>query len=196
MEGLTELREAIATMASAAGESSVLSDDGLGETLVEIHRCRAQLAAVEARLTAAFDLRKAYAADGSRSAGAWLGRRCNTSPRATRRQAKRARRLRHMPVTGTALAAAEIDENHVNELAERAGSARKLVADAFPEAEEHLVDLAKRLPFDDFVQALRLGKSWSTKTAPRIGPHATSMPGACTSPRRSGATSSSTGSST
>lgn len=155
MEGLTELQEAIARMTAAAGGSSALSDDELGGALVEIHRCRAQLCEVEASLTAAFDLRKAYAGDGSRTAAAWLGRKCNTSPRAARRQTRRARRLRHMPATAAALADGDIDETHVEELGERAASPRKLVADAFPAAEEHLVELAKSLPFDDFVQALR-----------------------------------------
>jgi hypothetical protein len=36
-----------------------------------------------------------------------------------------------------------------------AGSARRAVAVAFPEAEKTLVELARTLPFEDFVQALR-----------------------------------------
>lgn len=155
MDGMAELDRAIDAVAVGSAEPGRLADDELGTALVDLHRFRARLGMIEARLTAAFDQRKAYRSDGSRSAAAWLARRCNTWGRATHDQTRRARRLRHMPITATAFGDGEVDQHHVDRLAMLAGSARRAVAVAFPEAEKTLVELARTLPFEDFVQALR-----------------------------------------
>jgi hypothetical protein len=132
-----------------------LSDDALGEMLVELHGEASRLLAVEAKVTSVFDIRRAWRDDGSRSLGAWLERRCHTSRRASRAQVRRAKRLRGMPLTAAALAAGEIDDEHVTILTRLAGSARKVIADAFGEAEEMLVGYAKTLGFREFVAACR-----------------------------------------
>jgi hypothetical protein len=86
---------------------------------------------------------------------AWLERRCHTSSRASRAQVRRAKRLRGMPLTAAALAAGEINDEHVAILSKLAGSARKALRDAFPDSEESLVGFAKNLEFADFVAACR-----------------------------------------
>jgi hypothetical protein len=70
-----------------------------------------------------------------------------------------ARRLRHMPATTAALGAGEISERHAEVLAALAGSARKVVADAFGDAETKLVEYATTLSFDEFVVAVRYWES-------------------------------------
>jgi hypothetical protein len=149
MEGVELLRQAADALAKLDPET--LSDDELGNALVDWQRLEARLAASKARLTAAFDARRAYRADGSKTAAAWLARKTNGSPAAMRAQTRLARRLRHMPATAAALAAGEISERHAEVLAGLAGSPRKVVADTFPEAETRLVEYAKTLGFDDFV---------------------------------------------
>jgi hypothetical protein len=132
-----------------------LSDDELGQTLVDWQRIESRLAASKARLTASFDLRGAYRADGAKSAAAWLARKTNGSPAAARAQTRLARRLRLMPLTAAALAAGQISERHAEILAGLAGSNRKPIADAFPHAEGHLLEYAKTLDFERFVTAVR-----------------------------------------
>jgi Domain of unknown function (DUF222)/HNH endonuclease len=153
MEGIELLREA--AQALAVLDPDTLTDDQLGDTLIEWQRLDARLAASKARLTAAFDARRAYAADGSKTAAAWLARHTNGSPAEMRAQTRLARRLRHMPATQAALAAGEISERHAEVLASLAASPRKPVADAFGGAEAKLLDYAKTLGFDDFVTAVR-----------------------------------------
>lgn len=153
MDRLLELRQAIDGL--VALETVALSDDELGELIVGLHREAARLTACATRVTAAFDGRRAWREDGSRSLGAWLQRHCHTSRRESRVQAARAKHVRLMPHTAAALAAGEIDDQHVGVLMGLAGSARKIIADAFPEAEATLVECAKTLDFEDFVAACR-----------------------------------------
>ena len=132
-----------------------LTDTELGDALVGLHRVEAVLAAAKARLTDAFDVRKAWSADGSKTAAAWLAHRCHTSREAMQAQARTARRLRAMPRTAAAMRAGEIDNEHVQVLARVAGAARLAISGAFPDAEEQLVDFAKTLSFEDFIRAVR-----------------------------------------
>jgi hypothetical protein len=157
MEGIELLQKAADAL--AALDPDALTDEELGDGLVEWHRLEARLAASKARLTAAFECRRAYAADGSKTAAAWLARKTNGSPAAMRAQTRLARRLRLMPATAAALGAGEISERHAEVLAGLAGSARKVVADAFAEAEAKLVEYAKTLGFDEFVVAVHYWES-------------------------------------
>ena len=153
MDGFRRLREANDVLVGL--EPTCLSDDELAELLVGLHREVARLTAVEARVTAVFDVRRLWGLDGSLSLGAWLERRCRTSKRASRAQVRRAKRLRGMPATAAALAAGEIDDQHVAILAKLAGARRKVVRDRFPEAEALLVEYATTLTFGEFVAACR-----------------------------------------
>lgn len=153
MEGIVELRTAINRLAGI--DPARLSNQSLEALIVGLHREAARLVSVQAKVTAAFDLRRAWRDDGSRSMGAWLQRRCHTSGRASRAQVRRAKRLRGMPVTSTALAGGEIDDQHVGVLSQLAASPRRVIAEAFMAAEEMLVGFAKELEFGDFVAACR-----------------------------------------
>jgi hypothetical protein len=157
MEGIELLREAADVLAGL--DPDTLSDEELGEGLVAWHRLEARLAAARCRWTAAFEARRAYAGDGSKTAAAWLARKTHGSPVQMRAQTRLARRLRRMPATAGALGAGEISERHAEVLATLAWSARKVVADAFGDAEPKLVDYARTLGFDEFVVAVRYWES-------------------------------------
>jgi hypothetical protein len=157
MDGIGQLEQAADTLADL--DPATLPDDELGQTLVDWQRIESRLAASKARLTAAFDLRGAYRADGAKTAAAWLARKTNGSPAAARAQTRLARRLRLMPLTTAAFAAGEITERHTEVLASLAGSNRKPIADTFPQAEQHLLEYAKTLDFDRFVTAVRYWES-------------------------------------
>jgi hypothetical protein len=153
MEGVELIREGADALARL--DPDTLTDDELGDALIQWHQLEARLAASKARLTAVFESRQAYAGDGSKTAAAWLARQTRGCPAGMRAQTRLARRLRHMPATAAALAAGEISERHAEVLAGLAGSPRKAVADAFPEAEAKLVEYAKTLGFDEFLVAVR-----------------------------------------
>jgi hypothetical protein len=155
MEGIERLEEAVDVLSAVADDSAALSTGTLKAAMVELHRLEARLTAVVVRLMATIDLRKAWADDGSRSPGAWLARQTNTSPAAARRVVKLAQLRRQMPASQAALGAGEIDGHHAGVLAGSAGSQRKVVAAAFPDAEADLVGLARELPFEDFAKAIR-----------------------------------------
>ncbi len=157
MEGVELLQQA--TDALARIDPDTLTGDELGAGLVDWHRSDARLAAAKARLTAAFEARRAYRADGSKTAAAWLARHTQASPAAMRAQTRLARRLRDIPATTAALAAGEISERHAEVLAGLAGSPRKVVADTFPRAEAKLLEYAKTMAFDDFVTSVRYWES-------------------------------------
>jgi hypothetical protein len=70
-----------------------LSRRELGESVVELARQQARLAAATARLTAAFDARQGWAEQRCRSCATWLAHRCHLPPKeaqATLRLGRRA----------------------------------------------------------------------------------------------------------
>ncbi len=157
MEGIELLRQVAEVLADL--DPATLSDDELGDALVDWHHLEPRLAASKARLTAAFEARRAYRAEGSKSAAAWLARKTNGSLAAMRAQTRLARRLRQMPATAEALAAGQISERHADVLASLADSRRKIVADTFPRAEAKLVEYAKTMEFDGFLTSVRYWES-------------------------------------
>ena len=75
------------------------------------------MAAVRARMLAAWDARRLWADDGSKSAAARLARECELSSESAGRELKRARKLRAMPATAEALAAGKISVDRADLLA-------------------------------------------------------------------------------
>jgi hypothetical protein len=134
---------------------SSLSDDGLEAAIVELRRENERSLAVEARLVGAFDARKAYRSDGSRSTAARLSRKTKVSRREVRGQVRLGRRLKLMPKVDAALTAGEITVEHAQILGKLAASVSERVAGAFPESEGQLLGFAKDLSFVDFVTAVR-----------------------------------------
>jgi hypothetical protein len=141
-------------LAVGAGEAlsvdpDAFDDDELAAALVALHRVDATLAAARARLTAAFEAQRGWAADGSRTAAAWLGRHCHLPSEAAQAEVRFARRLRDMPATAEALADGEVTVHHARRLA---ALNRPEVADAFAESEPLLVGQAREMDWADFTR--------------------------------------------
>ena len=139
----------------AATDVHTIGDSELSAALVTLHETQSVIAAGIARVTAAFDLRRIWAADGAKSAAPWLAHRCHASLTAMRCQVRTAKRLRSMPHTRQAFATGRIGDDHVQVLARLAGSPRSHVAAQFALDEEMLVGFALDLRFDDFERAIK-----------------------------------------
>lgn len=81
-----------------------LPDAALHELTVGLRAELDRLIAAAAQCTAAWDQRRCWADDGSKSAGARLARECGLDPTLAGRHVRVARRLRGMPATARALA--------------------------------------------------------------------------------------------
>src|ERR1700677_2926506 len=111
-----------------------------------------QLAQFESFVTAAvadFDTWGEWAADGARTPAAWLSTRCKLSGAEARRQVRRGRRLRHLPVTSGAWSRGDITSAQVDVLV---GLAREVTEEALARDEELLVGEACTLRPDQFVR--------------------------------------------
>jgi hypothetical protein len=157
MQGVESLERAADELAEL--DPASLSGEELGEALVRLHRAEARLAAARCQLIRAFDVQGTWRADGSKTAAAWLARKCRASIAGMRARCLLARRLRHMPATRDALAAGEITEGHAEMLADLSGSPRKAVSSGFGDVEDELVGHAKTLGFDEFQTAVRYWES-------------------------------------
>jgi hypothetical protein len=117
------------------------------------------LAAQRARRAAIIDDRKLWRSDGSKAFWAWLARTADMSPTSAKALVRLSRGLRLAPSCRAAFEAGTIDRDRTVELARRADSQRKQVADAFPEAEGQLLDDAKVLSFEGLGRVLRYWES-------------------------------------
>ena len=129
-----------------------LDDDALHDLAVELAAEESRYAAVRARVLAAWEARRAWADDGSRSSASRLARACGLSGTTARRELGRARRLSRMPATATALAEGKLSVDKADMLASVNQSA---VEDLFARDESLLVEEAKGLSFWQTVQAAR-----------------------------------------
>ena len=154
------LAEAVTELESIDIES--ISDAALHESLIEIQREQTRLAAVLTARVSAWSARKAWADDGSKSAGARLSRDCRVSTKTANATVRRARRLRDMPSTRAAFAAGEVSVDHVDVLARcNTRAYRKL----FERDEPELVGFA-RLRWTEFESAVSF---WLSCAADEIG---------------------------
>jgi hypothetical protein len=132
-------------------DPDTLDDAELADAVVELRRQQARLAAATTRLMAAFEARRVYADDGSRSCGAWVAQRCRLPVGQARAEVWLGRRLRTMPATTEAFAAGDISQRHASVLASLAGGR---TAEFFARDEGELVDDARRLSWADFCRAV------------------------------------------
>ncbi len=132
-------------------DPDTLDDDELADAVVELHRQQSRLAAATIRLTAALDTRGGWTADGSRSCGAWLARRCRLPVGQARAEVRLGRRLGTMPETRQAFGAGDVTASHTEVLGSlNAGR----TAAVFARDEAELVDDARCLSWPDFCVAI------------------------------------------
>src|SRR5947209_5466607 len=89
--------------ALAAVDARELADQDLHDEVMALQAEMSRLAAIRARLLEAWDARRLWADDGSKSATARLSRESDSSPMTARVELRRARKLATMPATAAAL---------------------------------------------------------------------------------------------
>src|SRR5258706_12971124 len=94
-----------------------LADAELHDTVVSLQAERSRLAAAETALVGAWDTRRIWADDGSKSAAARLAREAGGAEATARVCLKRARKLVMMPATRAAFDAAKLSADQVDLLA-------------------------------------------------------------------------------
>lgn len=142
---------AVAVKEAAGSDLGSCTDGELGEMAVELAGLRSMLDAFEARVASAFDARKGWAADGARSAAAWLARRTREPKAACGAQVRAGRAEAMMPEVIAAWQAGELCQAHVARLV-RAHNAR--TAEAFGRDEAMLVGFARDLTYAQFDRAV------------------------------------------
>ena len=141
--------------------TDVVTDGELAGAMVAIRRQQSRLAAAVAELTAAFDARRAWSADGSRSATDWIAVRARVPRPQAASEVRDARRVQTMPRTRAAWRAGDLCPAHVRVLTGLAGHPR--AAEHFADGEEVLVREARRSRFDDWQ---RLSAAWRDAADP------------------------------
>jgi hypothetical protein len=126
----------------AALDPAALTDVELHELVIEVMREDSRLAAARARLIGAWDARKQWADNGSKAATARLVLEASVSSGTASRELLRARSLRSMPHTATALAEGKLSIDHADLLA---NLDRSDVGHLFARDESMLVDQIKMM---------------------------------------------------
>ena len=126
----------------AALDPDTLTDAELHDVVIDLVREDSRLAAARARLVAAWDARKGWAANGSKAAAARLMLDASVSRRTAKRELRRARALRTMPHTAAAVAEGKLSIDHA-ELLVHANQAE--LASLFQRDEQVLLDEIKAL---------------------------------------------------
>lgn len=138
--------------ALAAVDTILLADQELHDQVIALQHEMSRLAAIRARLVAAWDARRLWADDGSKSATARLAREGDASPMTARVELRRARKLRSMPATAAALAEGKLSVDKADLLAQ---VNQPEVAHLFARDEGFLVEQVKPLRFADAVSAVQ-----------------------------------------
>ncbi len=116
-----------------------------------LHRELARFEAFVTEATAAFEAGEEWAADGAKTAAAWIAARCRVPRPVARRRVRLGRTLRHLPCCAEAWREGQIGTEHARAIA----SARRHRTEASMARDEPmLVAQACQLGFDDFERAL------------------------------------------
>ena len=138
--------------ALAGLDTILLADQDLHDQVMALQHEMSRLAAIQARLVAAWDGRRLWADDGSKSATARLAREGDASPMTARVELRRARKLRSMPATAAALAEGKLSVDKADLLAQ---VNQPEVAHLFNRDEQFLLEEIKPLRFPDAVSAVQ-----------------------------------------
>ena len=124
---------------------------GDGESMSSCTSWRRALDSFVTEATAAFEAGEEWAADGAKTATAWIATRCRVSRVATRRRVRLGRTLRHLPAVAEAWRDGAIGEDQAQAIA---SARRHRTESSMARDEEMLVAQAKEMGFDDFSRAL------------------------------------------
>ena len=128
---------------------------GDGASIEALHRLESRLASFVTEASAAFEASPEWAADGAKTAAAWIATRCGVPRQSARRRVRLGRSLRHLPECARAWREGAIGGEQAQALA----SARRHRTEASMARDEAmLVAQATELGYEDFSRALSYWK--------------------------------------
>ena len=143
---LDDFAEALDALVSSGAENY-----GDGASIEVLHHELARFEAFVTEATAAFEAGEEWAADGAKTASAWIATRCRVPRSAARRRTRLGRTLRHLPRCAEAWREGRIGADQARAIA----SARRHRTEAsMARDEEMLVSQAAAMGFEDFFRAL------------------------------------------
>ncbi len=139
-------------------EALVASDAanyGNCESIVELHRLLSRFESFVTEASAAFEVGEEWAAEGAKTAPAWIATRCRIPRSAAKRRVRLGRALRHLPECAEAWREGAIGVDQARAIA----SARRHRTEASMARDEAmLVAQAAQMGFEDFYRALSYWK--------------------------------------
>jgi len=147
---LADFAEALSALVSSGAENY-----GDGASIETLHHELARFEAFVTEATAAFEASEEWAADGAKTASAWIATRCRVPRGAARKRTRLGRTLRHLPRCAEAWRDGRIGSDQARAIA----SARRHRTEAsMARDEEMLVSQAAAMGFEDFYRALSYWK--------------------------------------
>ena len=145
LERLAEVADDIV----AAGPSAFSQ----GDSVVGLMRHGSRIMGVGAQASAEFETWGEYANDGSKSAAAWIAKKCHVPIKEARRLVRHGRLLRELPLVAKALMEGQINASHLDLMA---GARNPRTKESMAKDEALLVEHATNLEFGDFAQSMAL----------------------------------------
>jgi hypothetical protein len=147
---LENFGEALETLvASGAGNY------GDGASIEDLHHQLSRLESFVTEATAAFEAGEEWAADGAKTASAWIATRCRLPRSAARRRVRLGRALRHLPDVAGAWREGSIGPDAAQAIA---AARRHRTESSMARDEAMLVAQAAEMGFEDFYRALSYWK--------------------------------------
>jgi Domain of unknown function (DUF222)/HNH endonuclease len=135
--------------------SSGATRHGDAQSIEALHHCLARFDAFVTEATAAFERSEEWAADGARTASAWIATRCRVPRGAARSRVHLGRALRQLPECAEAWREGRIGSDQARAIA----AARRCRTEVAMERDEALlVSQAASMGFEDFYRALSYWK--------------------------------------
>jgi len=128
---------------------------GDGAAIEELHRHLSRLESFVTEATAAFEVGEDWAADGAKTAAAWIATRCRLPRAVARRRVRLARNLRHLPECTEAWREGRIGVEQAKAIA---SARRHRTESSMARDEAMLVTQATDMGFEDFYRALSYWK--------------------------------------
>ncbi len=147
---LTDFAEALSALVSSGAENY-----GDGASIEVLHHELARFEAFVTEATAAFEASGEWAADGAKTASAWIATRCRVPRGAARKRARLGRTLRHLPRCAEAWREGRIGADQARAIA---AARRHRTEASMARDEEMLVAQASQMGFEDFYRALSYWK--------------------------------------
>jgi len=128
---------------------------GDGASMEDLHRLLSRFESFVTEATAAFEVGEEWAADGAKTAGAWIATRCRIPRSAARRLVRLGRNLRHLPECAEAWRDGRIGGDQARAIA---AARRHRTESSMARDEGMLVEQAAQMGFEDFYRALSYWK--------------------------------------